>query len=249
MIYKNYKNNFLKNKNILVTGASKGIGKCVTENLSMLGANIIMLSRNEIELDKIYDSVKEKYKTKPFIINCDLEDLDENRAQEVADIIFENYKNLDAVIFNAAVLEKMSDIVSYDLKTWNKVIKINLTSSFILSKYLISLMESSSNPRIIFTSSGAGKLSQAFWGAYAISKAGINSLASILSDELESVSNIKVFNFDPKATKTNMRGLAYPAEDPSLIKDPSDLIDYYLWMLSDESASTKKRFIEFGKKI
>ena len=143
----------------------------------------------------------------------------------------------------------MSDIESFDLQTWDKLMRVNLTSSFVLSKYLIPLMKSSTTPRIIFTTSSVGKKGKAFWGAYSVSKAGVNALSDILSDELESISNIKVFNFDPKATKTNMRAMAYPAEDPSVNKNPDQLINYYLWMLSEKSSSAIERYIEFGQDI
>ena len=245
----NFDLNLLKNKNILITGASNGIGKSLSENLSKYGANVIMLSRNENALDAIYDSLKEKYKTDPCILKCDLEDLDDKKSQEIANIISKNYQNLDSVIHNAAILEKMSDIESFDLQTWNKVMSVNLTSAFILSKYLIPLMKSSITPRIIFTTSSVGKKAKAFWGAYSVSKSGVNALSNILSDELESISNIKVFNFDPKATKTDMRAMAYPAEDPSTIKNPDQLINYYLWMLSEKSSSSIERYIEFGQEI
>ena len=245
----NFDLNLLKNKNILITGASNGIGKSLSENLSKYGANVIMLSRNENALDAIYDSLKEKYKTDPCILKCDLEDLDDKKSQEIANIISKNYQNLDSVIHNAAILEKMSDIESFDLQTWNKVMRVNLTSAFILSKYLIPLMKSSTTPRIIFTTSSVGKKGKAFWGAYSVSKAGVNALSNILNDELESISNIKIFNFDPKATQTNMRALAYPAEDPSTIKNPDQLINYYLWMLSEKSSSSMERYIEFGQEI
>ena len=245
----NFDLNLLKNKNILITGASNGIGKSLSENLSKYGANVIMLSRNENALDAIYDSLKEKYKTDPCILKCDLEDLDDKKSQEIANIISKNYQNLDSVIHNAAILEKMSDIESFDLQTWDKVMRVNLTSAFILSKYLIPLMKSSTTPRIIFTTSSVGKKGKAFWGAYSVSKAGVNALSNILNDELESISNIKIFNFDPKATQTNMRALAYPAEDPSTIKNPDQLINYYLWMLSEKSSSSMERYIEFGQEI
>ena len=245
----NFDLNLLKNKNILITGASNGIGKSLSENLSKYGANVIMLSRNENALDAIYDSLKEKYKTDPCILKCDLENIDDEKSQEIANIISKNYQNLDSIIHNAAILEKMSDIESFDLQTWDKVMRVNLTSSFILSKYLIPLMKSSTTPRIIFTTSSVGKKGKAFWGAYSVSKAGVNALSDILSDELESISNIKVFNFDPKATKTNMRAMAYPAEDPSAIKNPDQLINYYLWMLSEKSSSAIERYIEFGQDI
>ncbi len=245
----NFDLNLLKNKNILITGASNGIGKSLSENLSKYGANVIMLSRNENALDAIYDSLKEKYKTDPCILKCDLENVDDKKSQEIANIISKNYQNLDSVIHNAAILEKMSDIESFDLQTWNKVMSVNLTSAFILSKYLIPLMKSSITPRIIFTTSSVGKKAKAFWGAYSVSKAGVNALSNILNDELESISNIKIFNFDPKATQTNMRALAYPAEDPSTIKNPDQLINYYLWMLSEKSSSSMERYIEFGQEI
>ena len=242
-------NSLLIEKNILITGASSGIGKSLSLNLSKFGANVIMLSKNEKALDSVYDEIKEKYNTEPMIIKCDLTDLNEIKSQEITDIIGENYSRLDAIIHNAAILEKMSNIENYDLVTWEKVLKVNLTSAFILSKYLISLMKSALVPRIIFTTSSVGRNAKAFWGAYSVSKAGINALSEILSDELETISNMKVFNFDPKATQTSMRSLAFPAEDRDSQKKPDSLIEYYLWMLSEKSNSSKEIYIEFGQNL
>ena len=246
----NYKKDFLKDKNILITGASRGIGRAIALNLSKHGANIIMLAKNERQLDQIYDEIKANdNETYPLIIGCDLNTLDENRAQEIANIISKDYGYLDALINNAGILEKMSSIEDYDLQTWEKVLKTNLTSGFLLAKYTIPLMQLSSIPRIIFTSSSVAKKGKAYWGAYSVSKAGIKVLAEILNDELESISNFKIFNFDPKATQTDMRSIAYPAEDPASIKKPNELIKYYLWMLSHESSSFKNSYIEFGDEI
>ena len=242
-------NNLLIEKNILITGASSGIGKSLAINLSKFGANVIMLSRNEQALDSVYDEIKEKYNTEPMIIKCDLKDLNEIKSQAITDIIAENYSRLDAIIHNAAILEKMSNIENYDLVTWENVLKVNLTSAFILSKYLIPLMKSSLVPRIIFTTSSVGRNAKAFWGAYSVSKAGINALSEILSDELETISNMKVFNFDPKATQTSMRSLAFPAEDRDSQKKPDSLIEYYLWMLSEKSNSSEEIYIEFGQNL
>tara|TARA_B100000965_G_scaffold95926_1_gene78280 strand:+ start:99 stop:857 length:759 start_codon:yes stop_codon:yes gene_type:complete len=246
----NYKKDFLKDKNILITGASRGIGRAIALNLSKHGANIIMLAKNEGQLDQIYDEIKANdNETHPLIIRCDLNTLDENRAQEIANIISKDYGYLDALINNAGILEKMSSIKDYDLQTWEKVLKTNLTSGFLLAKYTIPLMQLSSIPRIIFTSSSVAKKGKAYWGAYSVSKAGIKVLAEILNDELESISNFKIFNFNPKATRTDMRSIAYPAEDPASLKKPNELIEYYLWMLSEKSSSFKDSYIEFGDEI
>ena len=243
----NFKENFLVNKNILVTGASQGIGKEVALELSNYGANIILLGRNEDALDSLYDEIQEKYNTKPIILKCDLNLLNENKSQEIANIISEDFECLDGIIHNAAMLGKMSSINDYDLDTWQKVLNTNVTSSYLLTKYLSPMMFESGNPRIIFTSSGVGIKGRAFWGAYAVSKSAVKSLSEILQEELESISNIKVFNFDPGATRTAMRAFAYPAENPKDLKKATSLLKYYLWMFSEESEMGSNRYIEFNK--
>ena len=239
----------LKDKNILITGASKGIGRSLAVNLSKHKANVILLARNEDLLDSLYDEIKEKYNTNPMIIGCDLSQFEEDEAQEIANVVSKNYKCLDALINNASILKKMSSVNDYDLKSWKKVLNVNLTSAFLLSKYLMPLMMDSKLPRIIFTSSGVANKGKAYWGAYSVSKAGIKNLSEILNDELNSLTNFKVFNFNPKETRTEMRALAYPAENPSSVKAPDELINYYLWMLSERSASSSKTHINFGDEI
>ena len=239
----------LKDKNILITGASKGIGRSLAVNLSKHKANVILLARNEDLLDSLYDEIKEKYNTNPMIIGCDLSQFEEDEAQEIANVVSKNYKCLDALINNAGILKKMSSIHDYDLNSWEKVVNVNLTSTFLISKYLLPLLLGSELPRIIFTSSGVANKGKAHWGAYSVTKAGIKNLSEILNDELDSLTNFKVFSFNPKETRTEMRALAYPAENPSSVKTPDELIDYYLWMLSERSTSSSKTHINFGDEI
>ena len=239
----------LKDKNILITGASKGIGRSLAVNLSKHKANVILLARNEDLLDSLYDEIKEKYNTNPMIIGCDLSQFEEDEAQEIANVVSKNYKCLDALINNASILKKMSSVNDFDLKSWKKVLNVNLTSAFLLSKYLMPLMMDSKLPRIIFTSSGVANKGKAYWGAYSVTKAGIKNLSEILNDELNSLTNFKIFNFNPKETRTEMRALAYPAENPSSVKAPDELINYYLWMLSERSTSSSKTHINFGDEI
>ena len=238
-----------KGKNIIITGASKGIGSAVSKELSRLGANIILLAKNETLLDSIYDEIIETSNTTPCIIKCDLGNLDEIKSQEIVNIISQDYKNLDCIIHNAATIEKMSNIEDFDLKSWERILKVNLTSSFLLTKFLLPLMKSTKNPRLIFTSSGVAFEGKAFWGAYSVSKGGSKVLSEILSDELEHIENFKVFNFNPMATRTDMRAMAFPAEDPHQLKSVDKLIPYYKWMISEISNDSNEVNISFGDKI
>jgi len=108
------------------------------------------------------------------------------------------------------------------------------------------MLETSMLPRIIFTSSGVANMGRAFWGAYSVSKFGLKGLAEIFANELETTSSIKVFNFDPGATQTKMRASARPAENPTLLKTPSDLVNCYLWFFSKESSDSKQNYFEYA---
>ena len=187
----------MKNKVILITGANKGIGKTLSLEFSKMGVNIVLLGRNEESLDSVYDEIITTTSTKPLIIKCDLSDIDNKSAKQINDEIMGVYGRLDGVIFNAAKLGKMSTIEDYEEDIWKEVFNINLHSAFIISKEILPALKAAPNGRIIFTSSGVAEVGKAFWGAYSASKFAVKGLAEILRDELDTTSNIKVFNYDP----------------------------------------------------
>ena len=235
----------MKNKVILITGANKGIGKTLSLEFSKMGVNIVLLGRNEESLDSVYDEIITTTSTKPLIIKCDLSDIDNKSAKQINDEIMGVYGRLDGVIFNAAKLGKMSTIEDYEEDVWKEVFNINLHSAFIISKEILPALKAAPNGRIIFTSSGVAEVGKAFWGAYSASKFAVKGLAEILRDELDTTSNIKVFNYDPGKTRTSMRALAYPAENPQDLKEPKALFNDYLWFFSDESQLSNQHYFKF----
>ena len=236
------------NKSILITGSSDGIGKSLAIEFSKLGANIILLGRNSEKLDAVYDLLDHSHVSqKHLILEADLALLSNEAAQEIFIAISQEFEVLDGIIHNAALLGTMSSLEDYDLSTWDEVIKVNLRAPFILTKTLKVMLENASLPRLIFTSSGVANKGRSFWGAYSVSKFGIKGLAEIFKDELEATTKIKVFNFDPGKTRTNMRAAAYPAEDPNTLKSPTELIDCYLWFFQEESSSSSQNYFEFSE--
>ena len=236
------------NKSILITGSSDGIGKSLAIEFSKLGANIILLGRNSNKLDEVYDLLDHSHVSqKHLILEADLALLSNEAAQEIFIAISQEFEVLDGIIHNAALLGTMSTLEDYDLSTWDEVMKVNLRAPFILTKTLKVMLENASLPRLIFTSSGVANKGRSFWGAYSVSKFGIKGLAEIFKDELEATTKIKVFNFDPGKTRTNMRAAAYPAEDPNTLKSPTELIDCYLWFFQEESSSSSQNYFEFSE--
>ena len=236
------------NKSILITGSSDGIGKSLAIEFSKLGANIILLGRNSQKLDAVYDLLDHSHVSqKHLILEADLALLSNEAAQEIFIAISQEFEVLDGIIHNAALLGTMSSLEDYDLSTWDEVMKVNLRAPFILTKTLKVMLENASLPRLIFTSSGVANKGRSFWGAYSVSKFGIKGLAEIFKDEFEATTKIKVFNFDPGKTRTNMRAAAYPAEDPNTLKSPTELIDCYLWFFQEESSNSSQNYFEFSE--
>jgi len=239
----------LKNKNILITGATDGIGAQISKLYSSHGANIILLGRNEEKLNKIYDNIIENKDTKPLILEYDLNQISDSGAKEIANAISDEYGLLHGLIHNAAELGKLTNLENYSLDDWDKLMRVNLTAPFILTKYLLPSLKEADNGRVILTSSGVAHKGRAFWGAYNISKAALKTMQEIFSEEFEGSSSIKFFSFDPGATRTKMRSAAYPAEDPNNIKSAEDLNDYYLWFFSEQSNQKEINFISFGDSL
>lgn len=239
--------NDLLNKNILITGSTRGIGKRVATSFAEKGANIISIGSNPERLDRIYDQlIKLNQDGDHLIIQCDLSQLDESQAKDISLSINEHYKFLDGVIFNAAILGKMTPLHDYDLLTWRKVINTNLTSQFLLTKALIPHLKRSNSPKILFTSSGVAETGKAYWGAYSVSKFALKGMAEILHQELSSTYGIHVFNFDPGVSPTDMRAEAYPSEDQGNIKSLDDLIPCYEWFFKDITNANDQHYFKYS---
>ena len=236
----------MEGKTILITGANRGIGKSLAKNFSNIGANVILLGKNEDSLNEVYDEIISCTKTKPLIIESDLNLLDLDGAHQIKKAIVNQYGVLDGLIYNAAKLGKMTSIEDYEDGLWKEIINTNLNSSFLIYKELIPILKAAQSGRIIFTSSGVAEVGKAYWGAYSVSKFAVKGLAEIMRDELDSTTNIKVFNYDPGATKTSMRASAYPGEDPNNLKDPDKLFGDYLWFFSEESQNSTQHYFKYN---
>jgi len=112
---------------------------------------------------------------------------------------------------------------------------VNVNAPFMLTKSLLAVMEKADQGSIIFTGSSVGYQGRAFWGAYAASKAANENMMQTLAQELQGTTQIRVNSINPGATRTQMRAVAYPAENPMDVKPAEDLMPLYLYLLSDDS--------------
>ena len=185
----------LKNKKVLITGATGGIGNSLIEKFNNLGSSIIATGTNEEKLNNL----KEKYPN----INIEKFKLEEhNKIEKFIDTIYTKLNGLDILVNNAGItLDNLSIRLSEE--NWQKVLDINLTSSFLMCKFAIKKMLKNKFGKIINITSIVGHTGNVGQANYAASKAGIIAFSKSLALEYAK-KNINVNCVSPGFIKTDM---------------------------------------------
>ena len=226
---KNNKKYTLYGKHILITGASSGIGRNIALAYAKEGAKLILLSRNIADLESLYDIiVKNDNAFKPYIYPFDFLHSSWNKYEKLHQVIKKEFTYIDGLICNAAVLGKLSPVEHIEIQDWYKVIQVNLNSTFMLVKSLMGLLKKSEKPVVLCNTMDNLTIPKAFWGAYSISKSGLNNLIQMLSIENKNV----VFHLvDPGKINTKLTRNAFPIGKISDLKKPKNIVDHYLYLI------------------
>jgi len=239
-----YADGILKNRIVMVTGASDGIGKALAVHIAGLGAQVVLHGRNTKKLESVYDQITNlKDAPRPSIAVLDLASADSDAYLSLVNSIEQEFGRLDGLVHNAGILGQRLSIEQHDVADWQRVMHINLTVPFVLTQALLPLLRQSPDPSIIFTSSGVGRVGKAFWGAYSVSKFGTEALSQILADENRHTP-LRVNCINPGPVRTNMRLAAYPAEDRDALKRPEDILAAYVYLLGPDSQGVTGQSID-----
>jgi NAD(P)-dependent dehydrogenase (short-subunit alcohol dehydrogenase family) len=220
---------------IAVTGAGDGIGRAVALAAAAHGAQLVLVGRSVRKLQAVHAQITALQRAEASIAPLDLEQALARDYDALAEALQQRYGRLDGLVHNAGMLGVLAPIEQYDVPTWCRVLHVNLTATFALTQVLLPLLRAAPDASIIFTSSGVGRTPRAYWGAYAVSKCGVEALSRILSQEFERDGNPRVNALNPGATRTRMRREAYPAEDAGRLALPEDIVQPYLWLLGAAS--------------
>ena len=234
--------NVLAGRVILVTGATAGIGRAVAHDLVKHGATVVLHGRNEKLLDELYRELA-ALGPEPSVAQLDLELAQGPEYQALTAALETRYGRLDGLLHNAGMLGNLSPIEHYDIALWQRVLHVNLTAPFILTRCLLPLLRRSADASVLFTTSGVGSAGRAYWGAYSVSKFGTEGLAQVLADELEGTA-IRVNAINPGSTRTRMRARAFPAENPATLPPPESRTLPYVFLLGPDSRGVTRRRID-----
>lgn len=225
----------LKDRIILVTGAGDGIGAAAAKSFAAHGATVILLGRTTRKLEAIYDLIEEAGHPQPAIYPMNLEGAAPKDYLDLANTIEKEFGRLDGLLHNASLLGALTPLGQYDLEMWGKVMQVNLNAPYMLTRACLELLNKSEDASVVFTSSSVGRKGRAYWGAYGISKAGVENMMQIWADELEANTPVRVNSINPGATRTSMRSRAYPGEDPNKLPKPDEIMAAYLYLMGPDS--------------
>lgn len=214
----------LEGRVALITGASRGIGEAVAKAYARAGAHVVLTSRNTKALEALDDQIRAEGGT-ATLIPLDL--LDFAKIDTLGPALAEKFGRLDIFVGNAGMLGTLGPLGHTDAKEWDQVVGLNFTANFRLIRTLDPLLRASDAGRAIFVTSSAAEGYRAYWGAYAATKAALESLARTYKSETEQT-NLRVNIVDPGKTRTKMRAAAFPGEDPKTLKTPDDIAEIFL---------------------
>ncbi|MFL6751370.1 MAG: SDR family NAD(P)-dependent oxidoreductase [Sphingomicrobium sp.] len=228
----------LAGKLALITGASRGIGAATAETLAAAGAHVILTARGASALEQVEERIHQAGGT-ATIAPMDLTDSD--NINKLAQAVAERWGSLDILILNAAMLGSLSPVEHLDPKELEKVFKINVFANQAMLATFDPLLRRADKADIIGITSSVGQQPRAFWGGYGSSKAAFETLLGAYADETAYAGKLRVQIVDPGATRTRMRQLAFPGEEPESVKSPEAVASAILERLQGE-AETGSRF-------
>ena len=229
---------------ILITGAGSGLGRALAIESARSGASVILSGRNLRKLEAVYDEIQNIGAPQPAMALLDLATATAVDYDNLAATVGGEFGKLDGLVHAAALLGDRTPLEQYDVPTWCRVLHVNLTAPFILTQVLLANLRKSADASVIFASSGVVRNPRPFWGAYAVAKCGLESVRSMLSQELEGEANIRVNSVNPGRMRTAMRAAAYPAEDPNTVPAPASVSGPFLYLLSGQSRAIDGQYIE-----
>ncbi len=231
----------LAGKLALVTGASRGIGAATAEALAAAGAHVILVARTASALEAVDDRIHDSGGT-ATIAPLDLTDGDS--IAMLAAAVAERWESLDIVILNAAMLGSLTPVEHIDGKEYARVLGLNLIANQAVIAAFDPLLRRAERADVVALTSSVGSEPRAFWGAYGSSKAALETLLGAYADETEHSGRIRVHIIDPGATRTRMRQLAFPGEEPDTVKPPEVVAAAILDRLLSDVASGERVRIE-----
>lgn len=229
-----------KDRIALVTGASRGFGRAMALALAREGAHVIICARTAGALEEVDDEIRATG-GHATILKLDLRAQD--RLDQLGPVLYQRWGKLDILVAAGGILGPLSPLPHVAAEAWQSVLDINLNANWRLIRTLDPLLKRSDAARALFVTAGVAAGDVAYWGPYAVSKAGLEALAKTYAQEVANTP-VRVTVLDPGPMRTGLRAKAFPGEDRNTLTNPVDVAAFALPLLL-ASTTENGRLVRF----
>ena len=208
----------------LITGASRGIGAAVAESFAREGARLVLAARTVGGLEETDDRVRAAGGS-ATLVPLDLRDF--VKIDELAAALYQRYGHLDILVGNAGEFGVFTPLPHLDPAVWSGVVELNLTTNWRLIRAMDPLLRAAEHGRAIFVTSEIARQALPYYGPYAVTKVGLETLVKIYAGELGRT-RVRVNLIDPGVVRTRLRAHIFPGENPEGVPPPERVSDAFI---------------------
>ncbi len=224
----------LRERVVLVTGAGQGLGRAAALAYARHGATVVLHGRKVPKLESVYDAIIEHGLPQPAIFPLDLAAATDADYDNLANAIFREFGRLDGILHSASHFVPLSPLAIQTLEQWLELTRVNLSAPFALTRACLPLLRKAADASVIFTSETHADEPRAYWGGFAVAKAGLHTLARIWADEFAGTP-LRFNALVPGPADTPQRRQSHPGVVPGTFPAPETLMPAYLWLMGPDS--------------
>jgi NAD(P)-dependent dehydrogenase (short-subunit alcohol dehydrogenase family) len=237
-------NAHLAGRVVLITGATGGLGRALSLACAKRGATVVLHGRVVRKLEALYDEIVAADYPEPSILALDLATARAEDFANVSSALQAQSGHLDAIVHTAVMLGSLGPIEHQAFDQWLATLRVDLLAPFGMTRALLPLLRKSSDASVVFTLDTRGQQPKAYWGAYAVAKAGLAALLTILADEWDKTPQLRVNGVVPGPMRSPLRTQTHPGDDVTRLPPPEALVPLYLYLLAGQPKSESGRVID-----
>lgn len=236
----------LRDRVIVVTGATGGLGSAVAKALAARGATVVLHGRTLARIESVYDQIVAAGGPEPVILPLDFARAGGDDFANVSAALESQFQRLDGLVHTAAMLGSLGPMEHQSFDAWLALLRVNVAAPMGMTRAVIPLLARAPDAAVVFTLDDRGVAPRAYWGGYGVTKAAVAALARELADEWENRPNLRVDAVVPGPIRSPMRGRTHPGEDRSRLPAPEALAPLYVHLLRGRAKADSGALIDAG---
>lgn len=229
---------------VLITGASGGVGRPLSIACARAGATVVLHGRVVRKLEALYDEIVAEALPEPVILPLDLARAEASDFANIGGALEAQFGRVDALVHTAAMLGSLGPLEHQSFESWVALLRVNVAAPMGLTRIVAPLLNRAPDASVVFTLDSRGQEPRAYWGGYAVTKAGVGALARELADEWEHRANVRVNALVPGPIRSPLRSQTHPGEDATRLAPPEALLPLYRHLIAGQRKEDSEALID-----